>query len=68
MAGFGVASMVGLAAACTRSTPGSPGCATAFRWYWARFSPGIILIREISLRLVKKEAERRALCRTIVRE
>src|SRR5688572_9916090 len=32
-----------------------------FRWYWARFSPGILLIREISLRLVKKEAERRAL-------
>ncbi len=31
-----------------------------FRWYWARFSPGIVLIREISLRLVKKEAERRA--------
>jgi len=30
-----------------------------FRWYWARFSPGIVLIREISLRLVKKEAERR---------
>jgi hypothetical protein len=32
-----------------------------FRWYWARFSPGIVLIREISLRLVRKEAERRAL-------
>lgn len=32
-----------------------------FRWYWARFSPGIVLIRAISLRLVKKEAERRAL-------
>ena len=31
------------------------------RWYWARFSAGIVLIREISLRLVKKEAERRAL-------
>jgi hypothetical protein len=32
-----------------------------FRWYWARFSPGIVLIRAISLRLVKKDAERRAL-------
>jgi hypothetical protein len=32
-----------------------------FRSYWARFSPGIVLIREISLRLVRKEAERRAL-------
>ena len=31
-----------------------------FRRYWARFSPGIVLIRAISLRLVKKEAERRA--------
>ena len=31
-----------------------------FRWYWARFSAGIVLIREISLRLVKKQAERRA--------
>ena len=31
-----------------------------FRWYWARFSPGIVLIRELSLRLVKREAERRA--------
>jgi hypothetical protein len=31
-----------------------------FRWYWSRFSPGIALIRELSLRLVKKEAERRA--------
>ena len=32
-----------------------------FRWYWARFSPGIVLIREVSMRLVQKEAERRAL-------
>jgi hypothetical protein len=31
-----------------------------FRCYWARFSAGIVLIRTISLRLVKKEAERRA--------
>lgn len=31
-----------------------------FRWYWARFSPGIVLIRAVSLPLVKKEAERRA--------
>ena len=32
-----------------------------FRWYWARFSAGIVLIRESWLSLVKKEAERRAL-------
>lgn len=31
-----------------------------FRWYWARFSPGIGLIRALSLPLVQKEAERRA--------
>ncbi|HYN06111.1 MAG TPA: hypothetical protein VES67_01855 [Vicinamibacterales bacterium] len=31
-----------------------------FRWYWARFSPGIVLIRRLSLGLVKREAERRA--------
>lgn len=31
-----------------------------FRWYWARFSPGIILIRRVMLRLLKTEAERRA--------
>jgi hypothetical protein len=31
-----------------------------FRWYWARFSPGIVLIRRLMLGQVKKEAERRA--------
>lgn len=30
-----------------------------FRLYWSLFSPGIILIRKMWLRLVKKEAERR---------
>jgi hypothetical protein len=32
-----------------------------FRWYWARFSPGIVLIRRVMLGGVKKEAERRML-------
>jgi hypothetical protein len=32
-----------------------------FRWYWARFSPGIGLIRQLSLGPVRREAERRAL-------
>lgn len=32
-----------------------------FRWYWARFSPGIVLIRRVMLGLLKTEAERRAL-------
>ena len=31
-----------------------------FRWYWARFSPGIILIRRISLSLLQSDVERRA--------
>lgn len=31
-----------------------------FRWYWARFSPGIVLIRRAMLGNVKREAERRA--------
>jgi hypothetical protein len=31
-----------------------------FRWYWARFSPGIVLIRRVMLLNVKHEAERRA--------
>ena len=31
-----------------------------FRWYWARFSPGIAVIREVAQRLVKQEAERQA--------
>ena len=32
-----------------------------FRRYWAVFSPGILLIRRASLKLVKAEAERRFL-------
>jgi hypothetical protein len=31
-----------------------------FRWYWARFSPGITVIRRLMLGPVKAEAERRA--------
>jgi len=31
-----------------------------FRWYWARFSPGILLIRSLSLGPTRREAERRA--------
>ena len=31
-----------------------------FRWYWARFSPGIILIRRLMLIQLRKDAERRA--------
>jgi hypothetical protein len=45
----------------TRAIATDAASTRKFRWYWARFSPGILLIRELSLRLVKKEAERRAL-------
>jgi hypothetical protein len=31
-----------------------------FRWYWARFSPGIWLIRQLSLGPMRRDAERRA--------
>ena len=45
----------------TRAVATDADASRKFRWYWARFSPGIVLIRELSLRLVKKEAEGRAL-------
>jgi len=32
-----------------------------FRWYWSRFSAGVVLIREVSMCLVKREAEKRAM-------
>jgi hypothetical protein len=31
-----------------------------FRWYWARFAPGIVLIRKMMLRQLRADAERRA--------
>jgi len=33
---------------------------TKFRWYWARFSPGIVVIRRAALTLLKADAEGRA--------
>jgi hypothetical protein len=44
----------------TRAATTDPTAKTKFRWYWARFSPGIVLIRRIMLGLLKTEAERRA--------
>lgn len=44
----------------TRAVATDAGARRKFRWYWARFSPGIVLIRWLALRLVKAEAERRA--------
>jgi hypothetical protein len=51
-----------------RADPLSPGrvattdqiARAKFRRYWSFFSPGIVLIRKISLGLVKREAQRRA--------
>ena len=44
----------------TRATTTDPTSRAAFRRYWSFFSPGIVLIRRLSLRLLKEEAERRA--------
>jgi hypothetical protein len=44
----------------TRAVATDASARRKFRWYWARFSAGIVLIREVSMRLVKKDAERRA--------
>jgi hypothetical protein len=45
----------------TRAIATDSAARAKFRWYWSFFSPGIRLIRQMSLRLVKTEAERRAL-------
>jgi hypothetical protein len=44
----------------TRVVTTDPTARAKFRWYWSFLSPGIVLIRRVSLRLVKAEAERRA--------
>ena len=41
----------------TRVAPTDPASRSLFRKYWAIFSPGIILIRKVALRLAKREAE-----------
>jgi hypothetical protein len=44
----------------TRVVTTDPTARRLFRWYWARFSPGIVLIRQVLVRRLKREAERRA--------
>ena len=44
----------------TRVATTDAGSRARFRWYWARFSPGVVLIRWCMLRQVKAEAERAA--------
>jgi len=41
----------------TRVVTTDAGARAKFRWYWARFSPGITLIRWLSLRAVRRDAE-----------
>ncbi|HXE79141.1 MAG TPA: hypothetical protein VNK41_00180 [Vicinamibacterales bacterium] len=43
----------------TRATTTDAASRAAFRRYWSLFSPGIVLIRRVSLGLIKTEAERR---------
>lgn len=43
----------------TRAVATDAAARRKFRWYWARFSAGIALIREVAQRLIKQEAERR---------
>ena len=45
----------------TRAVATDASARRKFRWYWARFSAGIVLIRELSMRIVKREAEKRAM-------
>jgi hypothetical protein len=49
----------------TRVTTTDQTARTKFRWYWARFSPGIILIRRVMLGLLKTDAEGRARTATL---
>lgn len=44
----------------TRVMTTDEGARDRFRWYWARFSPGIVLIRWMMLWQVKADAERAA--------
>ena len=45
----------------TRAIATDASARRKFRGYCSRFSAGIVLIREVSMRLVKREAERRAM-------
>jgi len=50
----------------TRAVTTDPAARAKFRWYWSKFSPGINLIRWLSLGPVRREAERRAAAARIV--
>ena len=42
----------------TRVVATDDGARAKFRWYWARFSPGIVLIRRMLLGSIRREAAR----------
>lgn len=42
----------------TRVMTTDPHAREKFRWYWAKFSPGILIIRQVLLPQVKRDAER----------
>jgi hypothetical protein len=44
----------------TRAVATDPKARAKFRWYWSFFSPGMALIRWVSLAPLKREAQRRA--------
>ena len=44
----------------TRVVTTDAGARAKFRWYWSRFSPGILLIRRLLLGPMRRDAERRA--------
>jgi hypothetical protein len=44
----------------TRAVATDAAARAKFRWYWAKFSPGIAMIRRLSLGPVRRDAERRA--------
>jgi len=44
----------------TRVVATDPEARARFRWYWARFSPGIVVIRKMLLPQVKRTAEARS--------
>jgi hypothetical protein len=48
----------------TRTVATDASARAKFRWYWSFLSPGIIVIRWMTLRAVKAEAERRGLRHT----
>jgi hypothetical protein len=44
----------------TRVASTDPTARAKLRWYWSFFSPGIVLVRRMSLRLLRTEGERRS--------